>query len=305
MPPANALTQHASQKTFAAKMVFVLLWSGGFPIAKLAVGYAPPLTLLALRYGCTVCLLIPLFIITKPALPKDPIAWAHASVVGFLVQVVYFGMSYLAFKAGASAGVVAVIVSLQPVLVAALAPRLVGERVGGRQWLGLALGLIGATGVIVARSSLSVNSASGLFLAIGALIGMTGALLYEKRFGVGQHPVTANLIQYTIGLVFCAPLALLLEDAHVEWTGTFMFALGYLVIGNSLIAITLLLALVRAGQASKIASLFFFIPPVAAVLSSLLLKEVMSPLAWGAMAFAVAGVALATWSTPSARPRKT
>ena len=117
--------------------------------------------------------------------------------------------------------------------------------------------------------------------------------------------VKARLIQYTIGLVFCAPLALLLEDAHVEWTGTFMFALGYLVIGNSLIAITLLLALVRAGQASKIASLFFFIPPVAAVLSSLLLKEVMSPLAWGAMAFAVAGVALATWSTPSARPRKT
>jgi drug/metabolite transporter (DMT)-like permease len=152
---------------------------------------------------------------------------------------------------------------------------------------------------------LSVNSASGLFLAIGALIGMTGALLYEKRFGVGQHPVTANLIQYTIGLVFCAPLALLLEDAHVEWTGTFMFALGYLVIGNSLIAITLLLALVRAGQASKIASLFFFIPPVAAVLSSLLLKEVMPPLAWGAMAFAVAGVALATWSTSNAKPRKT
>ncbi len=122
-------------------MAFVLLWSGGFPIAKMAVGYAPPLTLLALRYGCTVCLLIPLFIITKPALPKSRAAWGHACVVGFLVQVVYFGLSYLAFKAGASAGVVAVIVSLQPVLVAALAPRLVGERVGARQWLGLALGL--------------------------------------------------------------------------------------------------------------------------------------------------------------------
>ena len=305
MLQANASTQHASLKTFAAKMAFVLLWSGGFPIAKIAVGYAPPVTLLALRYGCTVCLLIPLFIITKPALPKTRTAWGHACVVGFLVQVVYFGLSYLAFKAGVSAGVAAVIVSLQPILVAALAPRLVGERVGARQWLGLMLGLIGATGVIVARSSLSVHSVSGLLLVIGALIGMTAALLYEKRFGVGQHPVTANLIQYSIGLVFCAPLALLLEDVHVQWTGTFVAALGYLVIGNSLIAITLLLALVRAGQASKIASLFFFIPPVAAVLSSLLLNEVMPPLAWGAMVFAVAGVALATWSTSSANPRKT
>jgi drug/metabolite transporter (DMT)-like permease len=304
MLQANASTQHASLKSFAAKMAFVLLWSGGFSVAKIAVEYAPPLTLLALRYGCSICLLIPLFIIMKPALPKSRADWVHACVVGFLVQVVYFGLSYLAFKAGASAGVVAVIVSLQPVLVAALAPRLVGERVGARQWLGLALGLIGATGVIVARSSLSVHSMSGLLLAIGALVGMTAALLYEKRFGVGQHPVTANLIQYAIGLVFCAPLALLLEDVHVHWTGAFIAALGYLVIGNSLIAITLLLALVRAGQASKIASLFFFIPPVAAALSSLLLKEVMPPLAWGAMVFAVAGVALATWSTSGVKPKK-
>ena len=305
MLQANASSPHASLKTFAAKMAFVLLWSGGFPIAKIAVGYAPPLTLLALRYGCTVCLLVPLFIITKPALPKSRSAWGHACVVGFLVQVVYFGLSYLAFKAGVSAGVAAVIVSLQPVLVAALAPRLVGERVGVRQWLGLMLGLVGATGVVVSRSSMSVHSVAGLLLVIGALIGMTAALLYEKRFGVAQHPVTSNLIQYSIGLVFCAPLALLLEDVHVQWTGTFMAALGYLVVGNSLIAITLLLALVRAGQASKIASLFFFIPPVAAVLSWLLLNEVMPPLAWGAMVFTVAGVALATWSISSAKPRKT
>ena len=304
MLQANASTQHTSLKTFAAKMAFVLLWSGGFSVAKIAVGYAPPLTLLALRYGCSICVLIPLFIITRPALPKSRADWMHACVVGFLVQVIYFGMSDLAITAGASAGVVAVIVSLQPVLVAALAPRLVGERVGVRQWLGLGLGLIGATGVIVARSSLSVHSMSGLLLSIVALIGMTAALLYEKRFGVGQHPVTANLIQYSVGLVFCGPLALLLEDVHVEWTGTFIAALGYLVIGNSLIAITLLLALVRAGQASRIASLFFFIPPVAAVLSWMLLNEVMPPLAWGAMVFAVAGVALATWSTSSVKPRK-
>jgi drug/metabolite transporter (DMT)-like permease len=99
MLQADASSQHANLKTFAAKTAFVLLWSGGFPIAKIAVGYAPPLTLLALRYGCSVCLLIPLFIITKPALPKSPSAWGHACVVGFLVQVVYFGLSYLAFKA--------------------------------------------------------------------------------------------------------------------------------------------------------------------------------------------------------------
>ncbi|MGX6999102.1 hypothetical protein [Caballeronia sp. KNU42] len=95
----------------------------------------------------------------------------------------------------------------------------------------------------------------------------------------------------------------MLEDLHAQWTGTFIAALGYLVIGNSLIAITSLLALARAGRALKIASLFLFIPPVAEVLSSLLLKEVMPLLAWGSMVFAVAGVSHETWSTSGVKPR--
>ena len=100
-------------------MVFVLLWSGGFPVAKISGRIRAAADPVGVALRMFVCLLIPLFIITRPALPKSRADWTHACVVGFLVQVIYFGMSYLAFKAGASAGVVAVIVSLQPVLVAA------------------------------------------------------------------------------------------------------------------------------------------------------------------------------------------
>ena len=42
-----------------------------------------------------------------------------------------------------------------------------------------------------------------------------------------------------------------------------MAALAYLVIGNSLVAMTLLMAMIRAGEVSRVSSLFYLVPPVA------------------------------------------
>jgi drug/metabolite transporter (DMT)-like permease len=127
-------------------------------------------------------------------------------------------------------------------------------------------------------------------LITGALFGITAAMFYEKRYGTPQHPVTANLVQYTVGFVTCGPAALLFEHARVQWTGEFVAVLAYLVIGNSLVAISLLLAMSRAGKVSRVASLFLFVPPLAATMSWLLLGEAMPPLAWVAMAVAAVGV---------------
>ena len=83
------------------------------------------------------------------------------AIVGFLIQVVYFVACYVAFKSGVSAGGVAIIVCLQPILVALIAPRMVGERVSRWGWIGLALGLVGAAMVIAAAGRLRPKTASG------------------------------------------------------------------------------------------------------------------------------------------------
>ncbi len=62
--------------------------------------------------------------------------------------------------------------------------------------------------MILARSGIAHEPALGLLAAVGGLIGMTAATLYEKRFGVTTHPVPANLIQYVVGAVFTLPLAI-------------------------------------------------------------------------------------------------
>jgi drug/metabolite transporter (DMT)-like permease len=284
-----------------APAVFILLWSGGFTALKVGLAYAEPITYLALRYGVVLAVLVPLFLVMRPPLPKSPVEWGHQVAIGILVQTLYFGLAYIAMKLGVSAGLQALIVSLQPILVGILAPGLVHERVGLIQWLGLGLGILGAALVIMTRSAVDATSAVGILCSFGALFGMTAGTLYEKRFGVAQHPVTSNLVQYAVGFAAVLPLAWALENMQVSWTGEMIGALLYLVIGNSLVSVTLLLAMIRRGEASRVSALFFLIPPIAAVIAWLLIGEAMPPLAWLGMAFAAAGVAVANRPSPCAR----
>ena len=279
----------------AAPVIFLLLWSGGFAVAKLGLQHVQPLTLLALRYVCVLLLLIPVALILRPPLPKTLRAAADVAVTGFLIQVVYFGLCYVAFKSGVSAGAVAIIVCLQPILVALAAPHLVGETVSGQGWLGLALALGGATVVILARSKVAAENPFGLACTVLALLGMTGGTLYEKKFGVTHHPVTANLIQYAVGAAFAVPLAIATESLQVQWDAQFVWVMLYLVLGNSLLAMTLLLAMIRAGEVSRVSALFYLVPPLAALFAWPMLGEVMPPLGWLGMALAAAGVAMASY----------
>lgn len=191
-----------------------------------------------------------------------------------------------------SAGAVALVTSQQPILVGLLAPALAGERVGALRWVGLALGAAGAVLVILARGSVAIASPWALAFALLALACITGGTLWEKRFGTDVHPVGANLVQYAVGLAVSAPLAFALEPMHVHWSAGLAGSLAYLVICNSLIAISLLLAMVRHGEASRVSALFFLIPPATSLIALAVLGETIGALAWPGMALAAAGLYL-------------
>ena len=275
----------------AAPAIFLILWSAGFAVAKIAVAHAAPLTVLALRYALVLALLIPVALVVRPRFPSAR-GILDVAVVGFLIQVVYFGLCYVAFKSGVSAGGVAIVVCLQPILVALIAPRFVGETVDRRGWIGLVLGLAGAALVILGRSSVQAESAFGIACTVLALFGITAGTLYEKRFGASHHPVAANLIQYAVGTAFCLPAALMTESLAVDWTPGFLWAMAYLVLANSLLALSLLLAMIRAGEVSRVSALFYLVPALSALCAWPMLGEAMPALAWAGMALAGLGVAL-------------
>jgi len=187
---------------------------------------------------------------------------------------------------------VAIVVCLQPILVALIAPRFVGEVVSRRAWAGLGLGLAGALVVILARAQVQAENPWGLLLAVGGLFGITAGTLYEKRFGVSQHPVTSNMIQYAVGALFTLPVALLTESQSISWDAEFVAVMAYLVIGNSLLAMSLLLAMIRVGEVSRVSALFYLVPAMSALFAWPLLGEAMPLMAWLGMGLAGTGVAL-------------
>ena len=277
-----------------APFLFLILWSGGYVVAKVALQYASPMAVLAIRFGSVVLIMGVAFAIFRPKLPGKAMDWLHLVIVGVLMQTVYFGMSYIAFANGVAAGTAALLMSWQPIIVALVAPRWAGERVVLAQWIGLVVAFIGTALVILSRLEIGPPPLVGFGFAALALMGITGASLWEKRFGVQHHPIIANLVGYAAGLVCLMPFVIAEGAQPIEWNAAFVAAMGYLVIGNSVIAVGLLLAMIRAGEVARVSALMFLVPPGAALGAWWLLGEAMPLAAWLGLAIAGVGVILAT-----------
>ena len=258
------------------------------------------MALLALRFAAVIAIMAVLFAILRPPLPKTPKDWLHLGLVGFLMQTVYFGMAYFAFVNGVAAGTAALIFSLQPLLVGLLAPRWSAETVSWPQWLGLAIAMTGTFVVIVARLEIDSPPLVGFGFAALALAGITLATLWEKRFGLSHNPVTANLVGYSAGLLGLLPFLTWADIAAVNWTTSFYWAFAYLVIGNSVIAVGLLRAMIRAGQVSRVSTLLFLVPPLTAFIAWVALDQPMPLMAWAGLIIARFGAYLATRHRKSA-----
>jgi len=241
-----------------------------------------------------VAALLPILAWVRPPWPTGRRAWIDLAAVGLLVQFGYFALNWGAIAVGAGVGVAALVASLQPVVVALLAPLAGGARMQGRVWVGLALGVTGAAIVIVARSGIAVPSPLGVALATGSVFCMAAGTIWEKQARHPTHALTAAMVQYTVGLLATFAAAALFETMQIRWSPDFVAALLYLVVANSLIAITLLLAMVRRGEVARVSALFFLVPPVAAAVAWLVGGEALPWPAWAGMAIAAAGVLLVT-----------
>ncbi|WP_424812767.1 DMT family transporter [Roseococcus sp. YIM B11640] len=279
----------------AAPFLFVSLWSGGFTAILLCLPHAGPMTIQVVRYAIVAALLGPAWLIRRPARPSRATFW-HLVRMGLLVQFAYFAAMNMAMSHGMGANTIALIVGLQPVLVALLAPRVVGDPpVGPKGWLGLGLGLLGAVLVLTSRAGLSASGWTGLFFALIALGTMTGGALMERKARRSADLITANLVMCSVALAATLPLALATETLSVDWAPGFFVGMAYLVFVNSLISLSLLFAMLRHGEAARASSVFFLVPPLAGLIAWAVLGDAMPMQAIAGTAVAALGVALVVW----------
>ena len=272
--------------------LFVFLWSTGFIGAKFGLPYAEPLSFLLVRYLIVIALMTVIALATRAPWPRERRQWLHIGVSGILVHAVYLGGVFVAIGHGLPAGVTALVVGMQPLLTALGAGGFLGERVSGRQWSGLALGFVGVA--LVVSGSFRGGEALGSMLtpALVALFGITAGTLYQKRFCARFDLRTGSVIQVVPTAAVTALAVAGFEDFRIEWTGSFAFALAWLVLVLSLGAISLLNLLIRSGSAVNVASLFYLTPPTTALIAWAVFGESLSLAATAGMILAVGGVYL-------------
>lgn len=278
---------------FWAPPLFVLLWATGFVGAKFGLPYAEPLTFLALRFAIA-AVLLGIWAYLRGEFASRPRDMKGAVVVGALIHSVYLGGVFTAISLGAGAAVSALIVGLQPVLTALLARPMLGESLSSRQWLGMALGVAGVALVVARKAGDGDITAIPVLLCLGGLCGIAYASILQKRRQITSGLAADSAIQFASAAAVCALGAAIFEEFRIEWTLNFAFALSWMVIALSLGAITLLLILIRHGEASKTASLFFLVPGVTAIMAWLMFEETFGQLELLGLITTMVGVWLVT-----------
>jgi len=233
-------------------------------------------------------------LLLRPQWPRAPRELAHVVAAGLLMHGIQLSGSHYAQYLGLSAGVVALILSVQPLITALVARRWMRERLAPRQWTGIALGLAGVLLVVWHKIDVRVMTPGALVALTVSLAGVTAGTLYQRVFCPAVNLYSAACIQFAASLVLLAPLAFAFEGAKVEWTWALFGSIAFLVILASIFAVNALHTLMRHGQATKVTSILYLTPIVAVVLEYLLFGVVPSGLTLAGIAVTCLGVALVT-----------
>lgn len=276
--------------------IFVFLWSSGFVGAKYILPYAEPFTFLTLRYGSAFIVLMLAAWFTKTSLKMTGAQIRQSIIVALLLHVIYIGGIFYGVSLGVTSGISAVIVSLQPVIVAILAVPLLGERLRAVQILGLVLGIAGVALLLLPKvfqgDWSSAFSAAGIISCVVALLGTTGGYLAQKKSGADMPFIPGTAVQFAVTAVAFALLAGFTEDNHIVWNLQFVLALAWIVLALSIASIFVLYYLLRHGSAGSVSSLYYLVPPAAAVQAYFLFGERIPPVGLFGMALAALGVLL-------------
>jgi drug/metabolite transporter (DMT)-like permease len=291
-----------------APALFVVLWSTGFVVARAIAPYADPNLFLLARFGGTALLFACVALALRAPWPRGREFSKHL-FAGALLQGVYLGASYWAVAQGLSAGVMALLGALQPLLTSALAAPLFGERLTMRRWQGLSLGLAGVVLVLMpklraaaagvpatAAADASGTHASPLLVVLVAVLAVgaiTAGTLYQKTSLAKADIRSASAVQNAGATVVAALLALALGEHRWIASTTLWISLAWGIAMLSGVGVTLLVWMVRHGDAARATALLFLAPPLAALESWLLFGETLAPVQMAGFGVALAGVVLA------------
>lgn len=285
---------------FGAPLLFVLIWSTGFVVARIAAPHANLQLFLVLRFTLTAAVMGLTAWATGAKWPKGREWWPHV-LAGALMQGVYLSASYWAIGRGLAVGVMALLGALQPLFTALFLVATRRTTLAARAWIGLLIGF-GGVGFVLAPTlaNKGVGSLTGLTVgaALLSVVAVTAGTLIQKWLAKTDLRSAAS-VQNLGGAAISA--LVVLDVGSGRWDGTLILwsSLAWAVLVLSVVGTTLLMWMVRHGDATKVTALLLLVPPLAAMQAFVFFREALSPLQIAGFALALGGVLL----TRSARLR--
>ena len=260
----------------AVALLYILLWSSSFIATKVVLRHSPPLTLLTARFLAAACIMALLARMRGVARPQGKRAWRRLALFGLCNSALPLGFNFEALR-HLSAGTGAIIAATNPLIVALVAPRLLGERLSPVRIAGLGVGFGGVIVVMAARLGVGIDTPLGIVLSSLSVLSLVAATFLYKRMPPTEHPLVVNAVQLAAAGLAVAPLALLFErPGPVPVDPSFVWAFVYLVVVISIAASLLWFWLLARGEASVVSAYFFLTPLFGIGLAALLLGEPFS-----------------------------
>jgi len=270
--------------------IFVLIWSTGFVIARLAMPYVEPATFLFWRFSGVLAAMAALSLVWRITWPSWP-QIKHIAIAGILLQFGYLLGVWFAVRLGMTAGLAAIIVGLQPILTAWFAAW-VSEKVSPRQWIGLAFGFAGVALVVAEKISFAHIPFVSYVLAFIALLSITFGTLYQKKYCPVFDLRAGSSIQFGVSAVLCFFCMYFFETGVMVWNASVTGALLWAIFPLSIGSISLLFMMIRKGAATKVTSLLYLTPPTTALMAWLLFDEPFTVLMAAGLGLTMTGVVL-------------
>ena len=270
--------RNINKTTIALIIGFVFFWNSGFVGAEYGLPYAQPFTQLFWRYiGVAAIMLI--YLLSRKRFRW--LSWKQAYpqfIIGVLAHGVWLSCSLFAITEGVPAGIVALIVSLQPITTGAMEGIVTGQHTTRQQWLGLVIGFLGVALPIIFRLDGHKVSFVTYLIPLGSVVAITIASLYQRHRQYDKSIQTVNLdlslFYQALGtlIVLIGP-ALIFEDFKTQWTSEFVLTISWLSVFVSLGAYYMMWMLIERISATRVASLFYLGPPVTMLMAWILFGD--------------------------------
>ena len=273
--------------------LLVLFWGSAFAVVKVGLGYSPPLLFAGLRT------LIGGLAMVLAAFLWGGSANLHRDWPVFLVLALFNVVLFIGFQTYAivylPSGSAAVLVYLQPILVGLLAWPILGETLTVAKITGLLLGFSGIVAVSAGSFSGAASALSPLGVTLGAVSALCWALgtVFFKKYEARVSTLWAVAVPFVAGGAVLTAFGLSVEEwGEITWNIPFVASILYSGLVGISLAWVIWFALVRAGEASQVASYIFVVPLTAVLIGVFFLDEPLGYTLLIGAAFVVSGIYL-------------